>query len=329
MFENCSCHTPNPSQDENVKGVKQSACKPCSAKTVKMMLASLGGIVLIVVVLTQWAWSAPASAQTAGVALEVYCPICVTQMGKWVKGNPEHHATYDGKTYYFPSEREREMFLTDPAKYVPALGGDCTVCYAKAGKRVAGNIRHAALHGGHLYLFPSDKEKQAFLANPAEFADVDLALNGNCAVCLAKAGKKVPGKPEFTAIHNGFRYQFPSDRERRAFLASPEQFAAGGDADRRLTLRPVSARHEQLHIEGRSGCAGCEYGVTPIGAPDTLGLAVTTRDGNVYVIEDAHRLYPQVYKDRFSGIRLSVSGDVVKQDGKITWLRPANLSVIN
>ncbi len=53
MLENCSCHTPAPSQDENAQDVKQFACNPCSAKTVKMMLAVLGGIVLIVVVLTQ------------------------------------------------------------------------------------------------------------------------------------------------------------------------------------------------------------------------------------------------------------------------------------
>jgi len=55
MFGHCSCHIPEPSQDENAQGVKQSACKPCSAKTVKMMLAILGGIVLIVVVLSQLA----------------------------------------------------------------------------------------------------------------------------------------------------------------------------------------------------------------------------------------------------------------------------------
>jgi hypothetical protein len=55
MFENCSCHTPDPSQDENAQSVKQSACKPCSAKTVTMMLAVLGSIVLIVALLTQLA----------------------------------------------------------------------------------------------------------------------------------------------------------------------------------------------------------------------------------------------------------------------------------
>jgi len=55
MFENCSCHIPDPSQDDDAKGVKQSACKPCSGKAVKMMLAILGGIVLIAVVLTQLA----------------------------------------------------------------------------------------------------------------------------------------------------------------------------------------------------------------------------------------------------------------------------------
>jgi len=171
------------------------------------MLLILAGLVLLGAMLAQLAWSAPADSQGTSLALEGYCPICVTNMGKWVKGSPDYQATYDGKTYHFPSEREREMFLSDPAKYVPALGGDCTVCFAKMNKRVPGNIRHVALHDGRLYLFPSEKEKQAFLSNPAAYANVDLAFGGNCPVCLAHMGKQVPGKPEFAAVHNGFRYR--------------------------------------------------------------------------------------------------------------------------
>ena len=77
------------------------------------------------------------------VGLEGYCPVCILDANKWAKGSPEHQATYDGVTYYFPEEAIKgEKFLASPAKYVPALGGDCIVCYAKLGECVPGMINH-------------------------------------------------------------------------------------------------------------------------------------------------------------------------------------------
>jgi hypothetical protein len=49
----------------------------------------------------------------------------------------------------------------------------------------------------------------------------------------------------------------------------------------------------------------------------------------VYVIENAHKLYPHVYEDRFEGLPLEVTGHVIKRDGKTAWIQPTNLKVIN
>ncbi len=155
---------------------------------------------------------------------EGYCPVCIVAVKKWVQGSPDHQVTYDGVSYYFPDRDTKQKFVENPAAYVPALGGDCIVCLAKAGKRVAGNIRFASLHENRVYLFPSNDEKAVFDASPDEFENVDLAANGNCIVCSVKMNKEVPGSSEFTAIHNGFRFLFPSDRERQAFLQSPTDF---------------------------------------------------------------------------------------------------------
>ena len=140
------------------------------------------------------------------IGLGGYCPVCILDANKWAKGSPEHQATYDGVTYYFPEEAIKQKFLANPAKYVPALGGDCIVCYAKLGKRVPGSVNHAARYDNRLFLFPGAEQQQAFLSNPKEFANVDLALNGDCAVCLVHLNKRVAGKPEFTEIKDGFRY---------------------------------------------------------------------------------------------------------------------------
>ena len=58
------------------------------------------------------------------------------------------------------------------------------------------------------------------------FANVDLALNGDCAVCQVQRNKRVAGKPEFTEIKDGLRYRFVSDREQAAFRKDPALYVA-------------------------------------------------------------------------------------------------------
>jgi YHS domain-containing protein len=271
--------------------------------------------------------SMAAEAKTGSPALDGYCPVCIIELKKWVLGKPEHQTEYDGKVYFFPGEKQRATFLADPAKYVPALGGDCTVCFVKFGKRVPGNVHHAAFHGKRLFLFPGDAQQQEFVANADKYANVDLAFGGNCAVCLVDLKKEAPGKPEIAVVHDGLRYLFPSDKQRREFLANPGKYAVQPVAQKQASAAGRDAKF--VTIMGKSGCAGCDYGVTPIGAPDELGLAVSTADGNVYVVEDAHKLYRQVYENRFEELSLKVSGKVLKHEGKITWIQPKQLEVLN
>lgn len=272
------------------------------------------------------------------IGLEKYCPVCVIAAREWEMGRDDITSTYDGITYYFPNREIQAKFDKMPAQFVPALGGDCIVCYAKMNKRVPGNIRHASLYKERLYLFPSDREKEMFDADPAAFAKADLAANGDCVVCRAKAGKNVPGSEEFTEIHNGLRFLFPSAAEQAEFRRQPEQYAKHGmmkkdtAAARRAT--PTSAvaakaSRNMITVAGRSGCAACEHGVTPLTSPDELGLAVNTKDGRVVVIEDAHRLYPDIYASRFEGRPLEVEGMIVKTEGRVSWLKPSALRVVN
>lgn len=260
-------------------------------------------------------------------ALEGYCPVCIVEMKRWVRGNPANQVTYDGKTYYFPSGRQKEMFLADPAKYVPALGGDCTVCYAKMGQRVPGSVRYASLHRNRLFLFASAQQKKEFVAQPEKYADVDLALGGNCAVCRVEIHKDVPGKPEIAAVYQGFRYLFPSERERQRFLANPARYAVKPAANRQTSLK--TSDRQLVTVTGKSSCAGCDHGVAPIRSPDQLGLAISAADGKVYVVEEAHKLYPTIYEHRFEGLPLEVSGKVLKRNGKVTWIEPSRLKVLN
>lgn len=270
------------------------------------------------------------------VGIEGFCPVCVIKLGKWVIGDTQYPVAYDGKTYFFPGEQTRETFLADPAAYVPALGGDCIVCYENNGKRAPGNIRFSSLHKNRLFLFPNEELMDEFNQSPAEYQDTDLAADGNCIVCQAKAGKSVAGDEQFTAVYNGFRYLFPSDSERQEFVRHPKQYVAA--VSNKATMKETSMTKgqdqqtlvsaEKVQVNGMTACAGCEFGVTPLGAPEELGLAVKSNDGKVYVIEDGHSRWPGIYKKRFNGQQVAVSGTVIKTQGNVAWIKPADMKTL-
>jgi YHS domain-containing protein len=277
----------------------------------------------------------PAAAQgKETLALRGYCPVCVVNMKKWVPGKPEYSVRYDGHVYRFPGAEQMEMFKADPAKYTPVLHGDCVVCLANMGQRVPGKLDFAQIHQGRVYLFPSEEQRQMFKADPAKYADADLALGGACAVCRVEMQQEVPGKPEFAVHHNGLRYLFPGEEQRKMFLANPAKYAVkptegSGPAagSQSSTIRP-EGDIRTVSVSGRTSCAGCEHGVKPLGDPDVLGLAVVTDAGTLYVVEGAHELYPNLYEGRFDSRVVSLSGDVIREEGKVVWVRPTSLTLV-
>jgi YHS domain-containing protein len=287
-----------------------------------------GSLLALAMVVAGLAGPARAQQSAQRIGLEGYCPVCVLDAKEWAKGSPDHQATYDGVTYYFPNETIKAKFVANPAKYVPALGGDCVVCLAKAGKRVPGKTDHAARHDNRIFLFPSDKEQSIFAKNPKEFANVDLALNGECAVCLVKANKHVPGKAQFTEIYKGLRYQFPSPAEQAAFRKDPASYAAASTNGKSGARNDQPAGKNILTATGKTTCAACEHGQTPIQNPEEMGLAVNLADGKVVIVEKAHKLYGSAYKNRFTHQEVRVSGRILRQEGRFTWIEPTALTVL-
>ena len=244
----------------------------------------------------------------SGPALDGNCAVCLLNGGKLVKGSDKFTSTYDGQTYLFPSAKEQQVFDANPEQFAPVLNGDCVVCVVKGNVRMAGSTKHFTRHKGRLYLFPAAEQKSMFEAKPDEFVYADLAIGGDCSVCLAMAGKAVPGKAEFAARRDGWRYLFPSDKERQAFVKSPEKFV--------------------VTMTGTTDCAACTFKVHPIGSPSELGLAVKVDDKQVLVVEEAHKLYADLYGKRFDNLTVWVVGTPIKTEGKFTWIRPTFLSVV-
>jgi YHS domain-containing protein len=155
-------------------------------------------------------------------------------MKKWVPGHPSIQVAYDGKTYYFPGEEQKQMFLAAPQKYVPALGGDCVVCQTEMGKRMPGSVLHAALSGNRLFLFPNEDMKKKFTSEPRKYAQADVALGGLCSVCRVEMNQDVAGDPQVSLIHGGMRYQFASNDQRNMFLANPSKYAVKGGVSKSI-----------------------------------------------------------------------------------------------
>ena len=158
------------------------------------------------------------------VGLDSYCPVCIIEMKKWVKGTSQYPVEFDGKTYLFPSEKEKQVFMKSPEKYAPILGGDCIVGKVEMGRRIPGSVQHAALNNGHLYLFSNEQAKEMFRNNKDKYVKADLAFDGKCSVCLVEMNKPVDGVPAFTTTYKGMRYQFPSGEQQQMFKLNPSKY---------------------------------------------------------------------------------------------------------
>ncbi len=158
------------------------------------------------------------------LALGGVCPVCLVKSDKVVPGKPEYASVYDGQRYLFPGPEQQRMFDADPAAFIPAMGGKCTVAKVEMNKDVEGQAEFHLTHNGRLYLFPSQKGLDMFKANPARYADADVALDGYCPVCKVEMGKDVKGKADFAVDYNGKRYLFPGKKQLDMFLAHPTKY---------------------------------------------------------------------------------------------------------
>lgn len=58
----------------------------------------------------------------------------------------------------------------------------------------------------------------------ADAEEPPLAIQGYSPVSYFERGRAEPGQPEFSAVHNGLRYQFTDAEQRAAFQANPARY---------------------------------------------------------------------------------------------------------
>ena len=88
-----------------------------------------------------------------GLAIEGYDPVAYFTEHLPLEGRAELAYVHKGATYYFASSENREMFIENPAQYLPQYGGWCAYAIGKSSKKVDITPNSFRVKDNKLYLF--------------------------------------------------------------------------------------------------------------------------------------------------------------------------------
>ncbi len=88
-----------------------------------------------------------------GLAIKGYDPVAYFTQKKAVKGKKELTSTFEGVTYYFSSQTNKDLFLKSPSSYEPQYGGWCAYAMGSTGEKVEIDPETFKIVDGKLNLF--------------------------------------------------------------------------------------------------------------------------------------------------------------------------------
>lgn len=91
--------------------------------------------------------------EKSGLAIEGYDPVAYFSSHKAVEGKEDINTVYKGITYRFSTSQNRDLFLSQPAKYEPQYGGWCAYAMGTSGEKVEVDPETFKVVDGKLYLF--------------------------------------------------------------------------------------------------------------------------------------------------------------------------------
>lgn len=95
----------------------------------------------------------PKNLDKNGVILKGFDPVSYFNDKEPQKGNDKIRTTYEGATYLFANEKNKEEFLKNPAKYAPAYGGWCAYAVADSKSKVDIDPKKFVIENGKLLVF--------------------------------------------------------------------------------------------------------------------------------------------------------------------------------
>ena len=88
-----------------------------------------------------------------GIAINGYDAVAYFTVGEAIEGSTKISYTLNGATYYFASEANRQLFIKQPAKYLPQYGGWCAYAMGTKGEKVEIDPQTFKIVNGRLLLF--------------------------------------------------------------------------------------------------------------------------------------------------------------------------------
>ena len=82
-----------------------------------------------------------------------YDPVSYLQSEKAVKGNKNITHLHEGVKILFSSSENKNAFIKDPKKYIPAYNGWCAYAMANDGSLVESNPKYFKIVDGRVFLF--------------------------------------------------------------------------------------------------------------------------------------------------------------------------------
>lgn len=197
-----------------------------------------------------------AAGQTVVLGLQGYSPVSYIEHNRAEPGSPQFAAEYDGVTYFFTSAAQRQKFLRDAQRYLPAYGGWCAYGCAVNGKFTPDPTNFSIVDGRtHLFLrneqidtrtlwekgdvaalrgkadrfWKAQTESRAY-SRARNLPASGVAIDGFSPVSYFTVGKAEPGDPRYQVEHNGATYFLTSDDQVKLFKANPDRYepAFGG-----------------------------------------------------------------------------------------------------
>jgi len=103
------------------------------------------------------------------VALGGYCPVELGDGERWLPGDPRWPVVHQGSTYLFHGPAQRQRFLANPRRYVPAYGAHDPVLLVDGDRRVPGHTDYCVIYDGQLYMFSSAATLARFKEGPQRY----------------------------------------------------------------------------------------------------------------------------------------------------------------
>ncbi len=114
-----------------------------------------------------------------GLAIKGYDPVAYFHNKIAVKGNPQFSLTYQSAKYLFSSQKNLELFKSNPHYYKPQYGGWCAYAFAKGGGKIPINPKRFKILDNKLYLFYDNLLGPNTLKKWNEVDDAEQIKNAN------------------------------------------------------------------------------------------------------------------------------------------------------